>query len=329
MFQLKKNKKNATGDPFLDSLYEYKPKKEELAVTKKSSNGWVLGLLRWVALALCLALLIGSLKGIMESVLGYQEAGDLYDSLADMWQSAPDEDGNFFGILAMSNKDNKFKATADYASALSGDLEAPAEIEVDSTTMGYIKAKLNALRVQNNDLAGWITIPNTRIDYPVVHTTDNSYYLTHSFERDFLSAGTIFIDCRNKKNLSENYNTVIYGHNMLSGAMFACLSDFFNRNYFNENRYIYIYTDEGIYVYKTFNIYKVKIDKDASYIRTSFMSGEEFVDFCYEMKSHSAVQVDDIDFNKNDRIITLSTCTNSHNANERYCMQAKLIEIQK
>lgn len=329
---MKKDEKTPeTGDPFLDSLYEYKPQKKEAKASRAPGKDWLYRLLRWGALALCLAVLVGSVGSIVNSMVGYREAGDFYDSLAELWQGVPDADGNMFGRLAIGSKDRRNNATVDFAQAQNGvQNEQPIEeVEADSETLTYIKAKLSALRVQNSDLAGWITIPDTRIDYPIVHTTDNDYYLNHGFDRSYLAAGAIFVDYRNSKTLSDNYNTVIYGHNMLSGAMFSCISDFFSRSYFNENRYIYIYTDDGIYVYKTFNIYKAKINKDASYITTYFESGEDFVAFCNRMKQNSAVQVDDIDFTEDDRIITLSTCTNSHNDNERYCMQAKLVEIQK
>lgn len=330
---MKKNKQTPeTGDPFLDSLYEYTPKKDEAPKSKTPKKNMLTLFLRWGALVICLGVLIGSVVSIINSMVGYQEAGAYYDQLADIWASEPDADGNLFGKLALGVKDQTNRTTADYADAQNGsaDSQPIEEIEADSETLTYIKAKLSALRVQNNDLVGWISIPDTRIDYPVVHTTDNEYYLNHGFDRSYLAAGSIFVDYRNSKDLSENYNTVIYGHNMLSGAMFSCISDFFSKSYFNENRLIYIYTDNGIYVYKTFNIYKVRIDKDVSYIDTEFESGEKFVEFCNRMMRSSAVRVDDITFAETDKIITLSTCTNSRNSeNERYCLQAKLIEIQK
>lgn len=327
---MKKKKTPMTGDPFLDSLYDYAPEKTE-TVGSAPKRAWMPRLVRWGALAVCLAVLVGSVASIVKSMVGYQEAGSYYDSLSQLWQGEADEDGNLFGLLAIGGKDTNHKSTADYANAQNATDEDQLieEVEADSETLNLIRGKLSALRQQNDDLVGWISVPDSRIDYPVVQANDNDYYLNHAFDRSYLAAGTIYIDYRNSKDFTENYNTIIYGHNMLSGAMFSCISDFFNRNYFNENRYIYIYTDQGIYVYKTFNIYKVKIDKDVSYIRRNFESGEEFVDFCNSMLQKSAVKVDDVDFNENDRIITLSTCTNSHNDNERYCLQAKLVEIRK
>lgn len=316
-----------TGDPFLDSLYDYTPDKRSAAASKKA---WMPRLLRWGALAVCLAVLIGSVANVVDSLLGYQEAGSLYDSIADIWKGEIDADGNMYGVLAMGNKDSKNKATADFADAQtnSNGNQTFEEVDGDSETLMYIKAKLGALRAQNSDLAGWITIPNTRIDYPLVHTTDNDYYLTHAFDHSYLAAGSIFMDYRNSKDLSANYNTVIYGHNMMSGAMFASVANYFSRSYFDENRYIYIYTEEGIYVYQVFNIHRVRTDKDLTYVTTYFETGEDFVEFCNTMKSRSAIYVDDVTFNENDRIITLSTCTNVHE-DERYCLQAKLVEIQK
>lgn len=318
------------SDPFIDSLHALKPADIDQKVAPKRAGSTVGRLFRLGALLLCAVVLVASLASVAASLADYKVADDFYDGLSDLWENIDAIDGNPFGPVAYADKDSAGSVTPEYGTAISENTsEGADQTEADSALMLQIRAKLNALKAQNSDLLGWINIPNTKIDYPVAHTVDNEYYLNHAFDRTYLRAGTIFADYRNQKDLSKNYNTVIYGHNMSSGSMFSCISDFFSRSYFNENRYIYIYTENGIYVYKTFSIRKVRVDKDVRYITTYFATGEDFVKFCNEQMNASAVKVDDVTFNENDKIITLSTCTNAHNANERYCMQAVLVEIQK
>lgn len=316
-------------DPFLDSLHSLTASDIEQKQAPRRTGSLAGNLIRWGALALCGVVLITSLFSIAGSLADYKVADDYYGGLADIWGDLNEGGSNPFGPVALANKNNPGSVTPEYGSVLPSGGDNVDNVVADSAVMLQIRAKLNALKAQNSDLLGWITVPDTKIDFPVVHTTNNEYYLNHSFDRNYLKAGAIFADYRNQKDLSQNYNTVIYGHNMASGAMFSCISDFFSRSYFNANRYIYIYTENGIYVYKTFCIRKVRIDKDVSYITTYFADGDDFVTFCNKQMNASAVKVDDVTFNENDQIITLSTCTNAHNDNERYSLQAVLVEIQK
>lgn len=319
-----------TGDPFLDSLHSINPSDIDCKLPKKSLAGYFPLLIRIGALLICLVVLAASLFSIASSIVDYQAADDYYGGLAGIWDDLAGDAANPFGPVPLAAKNDAGSVTPDYGSEeVKEDDGGDDSTSVDPSMMLQIKAKLNALKLQNSDLLGWITVPDSRIDYPVVHTTDNEYYLTHSFEKDYLRAGAIFADYRNSKSLIDNYNTVIYGHNMVSGAMFSCISDYFSRSFFKANRYIYIYTEEGIFVYQTFSIRKVRIDQDVSYITTYFASSEDFLQFANRMKNASAVKLNDVDFNEYDRIITLSTCTNAHDDNERYCLQAKLVEVRK
>ena len=324
------NENKPVKDPFIGSLHSLRPADIDQKAAPQRSKTIVGRLIRMGALVLCGAVLVASLSSVAASLLDYKVADDYYDGLSDLWENINADTQNPFGPVALANKSKADRVTPEYGSVISmGPSDGANETDADSALMLQIRAKLGALKAQNSDLLGWITVPDTKIDYPVVHTVDNEYYLNHSFDRTYLRAGAIFADYRNKKDLSQNYNTVIYGHNMSSGSMFSCISDFFSRSYFNENRYVYIHTENGIYVYKTFSIRKIRVDKDVSYITTYFANGQSFVEFCNEQMNASAVKVDDITFNENDKIITLSTCTNAHNANERYSMQAVLVEIQK
>ena len=84
---------------------------------------------------------------------------------------------------------------------------------------------LDALQEINPEAVGWIQIPDTVISYPLLHTSDNSYYLTHTFQKEKNRTGSIFIESSNKNDLTD-LHTIIYGHNMRSGAMFADLKNY-------------------------------------------------------------------------------------------------------
>lgn len=327
----KNTEKTLTGDPFLDSLHTIAPGEIDSKIPQRKASSYIGPAVRIGVLLLCVCVLATSLFSIAGSLADYQKTEDYYDQLANLWGDGASGGLNPFGPLSFADKNAADGGTPLYGMAMdtpgtSGDVDISTG---DSSEMIALRARLNALKTQNADFLGWITIPDTKVDYPAVHTVDNEYYLNHSFEKEYLRAGSIFADYRNSKSLLENRNTILYGHNMMSGSMFGCISDFFSRSYFTENRYIYIYTSDGIFVYQTFAIRKVKINKDVSYITTFFADDEAFLEFANRMMKASAVKLNDVTFTETDRILTLSTCTNSGNDNERYCLQAKLVSIVK
>lgn len=321
--------KDSMVDPFLLSVDKVKSSDIIPAVSKEKKGVSMYNIIRFGLFAFFLTVFIVSVCILVNRVSDYNKSDDLYDQMADLFNSDGASFANPFGEVAYSNKDSMFSCTPDYESAQTIEESSGNVIQqgsVDSPEMVAIKAKLNALKLQNQDLVGWIQINNTIIDYPVVLGDDNFYYLSHSFDHSYALSGTIFVDYRNSGDLDENYNTIIYGHNLAIGTMFSDLDKYFKKSFFNENRNVYVYTEKGIYVYEIFNVSKVSISLD--YIKTVFKDPNEFVDFAYDMKSHSLYKTD-TQFTGNDKILTLSTCTNAHNAAERYCVQAKLVEIRK
>ena len=316
------------SDIFMISLSEMTG--DEIVQTKiKKSKAEIRSLIiRIAVIVVCLAVFLYSTALLIDRVSDYSTSGDLYDSLSSMWYSGDFSGSNNFGSLEYLSKDFTFAKTADYnaSQSMSDEISDTTVTQADTELMIWIKSMFSSLKRRNKDTMGWITIDNTNIDYPIVYCDDNSYYLTTSFDGTYSKAGTIFADYRNAKNFDDNYNTVIYGHNLMAGTMFSELDKFFTKSFFNNNRNIYIYTDKGIYVYETFCVSKVKVTVD--YTRVKFDTSDEFVDFCYAMKKRSVYKTD-TQFTGNDRIITLSTCTNAHDASERYCVMAKLVEVQK
>lgn len=181
----------------------------------------------------------------------------------------------------------------------------------------------------NPDLYAWIRIPNTAIDYPVAQSSnsDDNYYLHHNYLGNYEFAGTIYSQRHNSKYFVERV-TVLYGHNMLNGSMFADLHKFSDEEFFEENEYIYIYTKGHILTYRIFAAYEY----DDRHIMNSFdFSDDEvyetYLNDCLHPHSTNSVVRDDVELTVDSRIITLSTCTN-YNSSLRYLVQGVLINDQ-
>lgn len=183
-----------------------------------------------------------------------------------------------------------------------------------------IRNKLKTLKTINSDIYGWIKIDGTRIDYPIVQGADNEYYLHYNFKKEYMYSGTLFVDCVNSKQLLENRNTVIYGHNMTDGSMFHTLFNFRDKKFF-ENGLVEITTDDGLYIYEIFSAHVV--NETDPYFATVFQTDEDFVAFAESMQSQS-IYSKELAFAPEDRILTLSTCTNIRSY-ERFAVHARLI----
>ena len=148
------------------------------------------------------------------------------------------------------------------------------------------------------------------MEYPVVKSTNNSFYLNHSFDKSKNSAGWIFADYKNKFDNTDK-NIVIYGHNMRDGSMFGSLKNILSSDWYDneENTNITLYTENGERIYKVFSIYK--IESEDYYIKTEFSNENEFEKFIEKLKKRS-IKNFNIDISKEDSILTLSTCANNN-----------------
>ena len=125
------------------------------------------------------------------------------------------------------------------------DVRSPVD-SVDAPPRHY----LTALQAENTDCVGWITIPDTGIDYPVMHTPDDpEYYLRRDFYGDSASGGTPFLDGRNQTE-AENQNLIVYGHNMMDGSMFKPLINYLEPNFRETHREIYLELSDKQYRYE-------------------------------------------------------------------------------
>ncbi|MDI0266593.1 class B sortase [Clostridioides difficile] len=156
----------------------------------------------------------------------------------------------------------------------------------------------------NNDFKFWLSVKNTNINYPVVQSRDNSYYLDKDFYKKDSISGTLFMDYRNKS--LEDQNVIIYGHNMKNKTMFNNLNNFKDETFFKENNQIKIIINGKEFLYDVFSAYIVESDYD--YLKTSFNSESDYQNYIKDITSKS-LHKSPIIVNVNDKIVTLSTCT--------------------
>ncbi len=202
--------------------------------------------------------------------------------------------------------------------------EAPNDI--DAANLDDLTVDGDALLAINPDTVGWIYIPDTMVNYPIVHTTDNEYYLTHDFEGSeglLAHHGAIFLSAENKPDFSDA-NCVLFGHNMRDGSMFATINGFQEESEFDAHRTIYILTPNGNYRLKSFSL--LHCDADEEILRISFSSDESQTDYVQDKIDRSIHEVNDIpEASDITKTFTFSTC-DSITTEGRYILFAYVLE---
>lgn len=179
---------------------------------------------------------------------------------------------------------------------------APEEDDPHIRTLEGID--LASLREVNPQVVGWILIPDTQINYPLMQADDNDYYLNRTWDEKSNAMGSIFLEHLNLPDLT-NPNTIVYGHNMMDGSMFAELRKFRYQDFWEAHPYVYILSDNGVYRYEIFSSYLADIESNTYGL--VFPTAESWVDFL-----NQAIMDSDIDTGVvpavTDRVLTLSTC---------------------
>ena len=190
----------------------------------------------------------------------------------------------------------------------------------------YIKMKLidvdfSELKQRNRETVSWISVSGTNINYPVVQTTNNDFYLNHTFDRSYNEAGWVFADFRNSVDGNDK-NMIFYAHGRVDGTMFGTLRNILTSGWLkNTNNYTVRTSNEHENsLWQVFSVYHIPTTSD--YIQTSFLGDDDFQKFTDLLMKRSA-----FDFHTNvagtDHIMTLSTC---YSETERVVLHAKLIK---
>ncbi len=191
-------------------------------------------------------------------------------------------------------------------------------------SMNMIEVDFYDLKEVNSDTTGWIQVNGTNINYPFVQAKDNKYYLNHTFNKKYNSAGWVFLDYRNKSDLSDK-NNIIYAHGRIDKTMFGTLRNALTNGWLDnkENYVIKISTPYDNSMWQVFSVYHIKTTSD--YLKIDFKSDESFLKFANMLKERSAKDFNTL-VSKNDQILTLSTCYNNE---ERVVIHAKLIKKER
>ena len=153
----------------------------------------------------------------------------------------------------------------------------------------------------NPETIGWLIVPGTKINYPVVQHSDNNYYLNHDFKHNYNSAGWIFMDYQNKL---DDQNIIIYGHHRHDDSMFGSIDSLFDKEFYknNANEIIFV-TEKELLTYTIFSVYKASV-KD-TYNQPNYNNLAKKID---KFKKNSQINFKE-EINENSQIITISTCS--------------------
>ena len=171
----------------------------------------------------------------------------------------------------------------------------------------------------NPEIIGWVIIPGTVVSYPICLTDNNDYYINHSFSKEKMSSGSVFMDCENHSDF-DDFNTILYGHNMRNGSMFAVLNKYADKEFYTEHDEVWILTPVWQRKYKIISA-QIAIAGDATFdMIKSTKENKDFIDrevseSLYEV-SESLYEVSDAD---SGNTLVLSTC-NKHNSNKRFVL---------
>lgn len=207
-------------------------------------------------------------------------------------------------------------------------INPPQEVEEENPYWDYIKMNLinvdfKNLKNINSDTVGWIQVNGTNINYPFVQTNDNTYYLKKDFNKKYNSAGWVFMDYRNNID-NFNKNTILYAHGRIDGTMFGSLKNITKSDWNKkiENHVVRLSTEYENTLWQVFSVYIIPETSD--YLEIDFNSDEKYIDFLEMLKNRSEYKFNVL-LNKDDKILTLSTC---YNDNERVVLHAKLIKME-
>lgn len=229
--------------------------------------------------------------------------------------------------IEQGTEEAKAAMTEDEINEMLAGMKETAKTETATEEQSeVIPVKFEELQAVNPDVYAWITVPGTDIDYPILqHASDNTYYLMHNIDGSYGYPGCIYTENMNSKDFTDN-NTVIYGHNMKNGSMFAQLHKFEDPDFFKENREVLIYLPDEVLHY---TIFAAHIYDDRHLLYSFDFTDPEvyqkYLDSIFSTRDMSANIDKDITVTTDDQIITLVTCIGSQPSN-RLLVQAVLTD---
>ena len=233
------------------------------------------------------------------------------------------------GLLVLSDWERRYEALNEQMQQIAQRTMEPSptgqpEITETASQAPNVPIDFAALRTQNQDIYAWITVPGTDVDYPIVQNPlDDSFYLTHNLAGQESVEGAIYTERFNSKDFTDP-NTVIYGHNMKNGSMFAGLHQYEDKAFFDENREIVVYTPEKKLTYRIFAAYASGNEHIMqAYDFTDQSVFTRYLDGIFNIRDMKANIDSGMTVTDRDKILTLSTCVKGQDE-KRYLVQAVL-----
>jgi sortase B len=227
---------------------------------------------------------LNAYSAVKEGELSYEEQQEILEQIEEQEQQPTDqseESNNSFSQQASSNKPSE-----------------PTNVEPDNPLVaGY-----NKYKSANNDTVGWIKIDGTKVDYPIMYSTDNSFYLSKTPYKEYSKAGSIFMD--QQAGGKWGIMNLIHGHNMNNGSMFGDIANMMYEDYFNAHKIIQIYDGKTLKEYTAFAAFSLDDRKESIPIYYSTMEEYKAKIKDYQSRSRVAGTVPE---SANDFII-LNTC---------------------
>lgn len=253
---------------------------------------------KFSAVALSLLLAACSSFMLVQEIGEYRESAEAYDGLAD--------------LVEMPQQEEKPDTTEETSG------------EDDSVVLPSVDFEI--LQENGPDIIAWLTLPDTAVNYPVTQAEDNDYYLRHLYDGTYNKAGCLFADYENKKDFSDR-NTIIYGHNMRDGSMFASLNEYKEQSYYDSHPQMYLVTPDGGYLCDIFAAFEAKPKESGSDTSPWRMEGKDdgaYTTWLSAMADRSVVETD-VTVTSSDKVLTLSTCTPG--GASRFIVMGKLTEV--
>lgn len=214
---------------------------------------------------------------------------------------------------AQLKEDNKRKPPSDEEEFV---IHRTAEVETPDILPEY-----EILYNKNKKLIGWVKIADTNIDYPVMQTSDNEYYLTHDFDQNKDKNGCIFMD-KDCNVIDRSTNLIIYGHDMKSGAMFGHLDKYTDESFFKEHQTFQFDTIYEKGTYQVVYVFQAKVlaEDEIAFKYYQFIDANSEEEFLSDMAEMAVMSMYDTGVTPpyGSELVTLSTCDTSQGAEGRF-----------
>lgn len=195
--------------------------------------------------------------------------------------------------------------------------DKPSADRVPEDTKKELTAQVRQLSAEHDDSVAWLYIPDTNIDYPIMKSEDNDYYAHRAADGSYLYAGSLFMDYRNSSDFTD-FNSIVYGHNMANGTMFADIPHYENEEYFMNHSYGWLTDDDDVRLIDFFAVART-VDTSGLYL-----ADPNFQEWDSQLRNCASIYKE-IGISADDHLITLSTCTSAE-GNSRTVLVGKIIE---